>query len=485
MYAPPPSTRYVGNTTQTLFHSVGFRWVLFFFAHFPLFVLMYLARPVATAHAGATFLVGLYVALGDKTKLYRVAYVGAYICGSEVLWRMAKAGVFWEFGKYATSALFFLALLRLGRLKMPILPLLYMAMLIPSIVLTATANLPQDAIDSGVDPRDLISFNMSGPLGLFVCTWFFSSMKFTRPQLQKLFLVLISPIVGIGIYTLITTLSAKAIKFTGESNFATSGGFGPNQVSSMLGLGAMLAFLYMQGDKVSPTVRMLMLGGMLFMAMQSAMTFSRGGLYNAAIGAMLAVLFLFRDGRSRVKIIFSILLFGLALQYFVIPQLDNFTGGAITHRFQDASLTGRDELALGDFALWAGHPVFGVGPGMAKWDRQVDFIPAAAHTEFTRLVAEHGTFGLVAFLLLLLMAVRSVQLARDPWHKALVAAMLGWAFVFMMNAAMRLVAPAFILGLTMAQLAPEEEEEEAMSRAPAGARIRSIASAASTRSLRA
>src|SRR2546425_567404 len=95
---------------------------------------------------------------------------------------------------------------------------------------------------------------------------------------------------------------------------------------------------------------------------------------------------------------------------------------------------------------------------MGKWDRPGGFFASAPHTEFTRLVAEHGTFGFVAFLLLLLMAVRSVQRANDPWHKALVAAMLGWSFVFMMNAAMRLVAPAFILGLTMANLVPEEDE---------------------------
>jgi hypothetical protein len=429
---------------------VGFKWFLFFVAHAPLFFLMFYVRQVATFHTLIVFAVGLYFAL--RGQAHRVAYITAYICGSEVLWRMTKSAVFWEFGKYATAALMLIVLIRNSRTKVPTMPMLYFIMLVPSSIITLTSGDFETA-------RENVSFNLSGPFALFVCAFFFSNLTLTQTQLQKLFLMLISPVVGIGILTLLGTLTAGAIKFTGESNKATSGGFGPNQVSNMLGLGALLAFLYLQDAKANKTLRAFMFGGMVFMAMQSAMTFSRGGLYNAAGGAILAVLFMFRDAKSRLKLIVSILLFFVVVNELVLPALNEFTGGTLLARFQDTNVTGRDELVNGDVQLFMENPIFGVGPGMAKWERDVNFMAAAAHTEFTRLFSEHGSFGVIALLLLIGIAIKSLRRGTTYWHQALIVALVGWAFIFMFNAAMRLVAPAFILGLTMLTLVPSEEGE--------------------------
>jgi hypothetical protein len=56
------------------------------------------------------------------------------------------------------------------------------------------------------------------------------------------------PAVSIAALALFGILTNPDITFNTESNFATSGGFGPNQVSSMLGLGA-LSLLFFLGDR--------------------------------------------------------------------------------------------------------------------------------------------------------------------------------------------------------------------------------------------
>jgi hypothetical protein len=71
-----------------------------------------------------------------------------------------------------------------------------------------------------------------------------------------------------------------------------------------------------------------------------------------------------------------------------------------------------------------------------------------AHTEFSRLLSEHGAFGVVALLSLLAMTL--VNLKRQPSNlgRAMVIGAAAWSVMFMLNAGMRLGAPSFIWGLT-------------------------------------
>src|SRR5690606_11953405 len=109
--------------------------------------------------------------------------------------------------------------------------------------------------------------------------------------------------------------------------------------------------------------------------------------------------------------------------------------------------------------VWAEHPLFGVGPGVAVEARKPLIGPAAAHTELTRLPAEHGIFGVVALFLLLLMAVRNIKRAQTPANKGIVAALIIWVFFFMLNSAIRLAAPAFLFGLTFITLLSEHDSD--------------------------
>ena len=80
------------------------RVLFFFLVHIPIAAAIRTNSLVATAHALAVFVYGLQVATrrrsGDK-----LAYVLAYIAGSEILWRGGHARVFWEYGKYSATLL--------------------------------------------------------------------------------------------------------------------------------------------------------------------------------------------------------------------------------------------------------------------------------------------------------------------------------------------------------------------------------------------
>lgn len=437
-----PLTGFPQNPDRDLSEKRGFRIALFLVGHAPLALLLYQFPPAAFIHAYGAVALGLWWAVRSQQP-ERVAYVAGYVVGAEVLWRMVRAPIFWEFGKYGTVLLFVVALVRLRKLSGPVMPLLYFAMLTPSVALTILNESPEVA-------RQQISFNLSGPLALVVSCWFFSHLKVSAAQLQRLFVVMIGPVIGIAAVTLFATLTNPDLVFTGESNRDVTGGFGPNQVSAALGLGALLAFFCVLNEQLRPALKLLMFGIILLLVSQSALTFSRGGLYNAVGAVIPALFFLLKDARSRLKLLLAGGLLLVVANFVLLPQLDQFTGGALESRFQDVDPTGRTELLTADLSIWFDHPVLGVGPGQAVPYREA--LQLVAHTEFSRLLSEHGVFGLAALMALLTTGVLSLSRARGDRGKAVAIAMITWSCLFMLNAAMRTVAPSFIFGLASATL---------------------------------
>ena len=171
-----------------------------------------------------------------------------------------------------------------------------------------------------------------------------------------------------------------------------------------------------------------------------------------AFGAGVAAsYFLVRKGKSRMVVMVVATLLYVFSTYVMIPFLDDFTSGAFTERYTETSSTGREEAALIDLQLWREYPLLGVGPGRASIYRELVMnTRLAAHTEFTRILAEHGTLGILALIFLFLALWQNVKRTSSLRARALVAALISWAFLFMLVNAFRIVAPAFLLGLTFA-----------------------------------
>jgi O-antigen ligase len=208
----------------------------------------------------------------------------------------------------------------------------------------------------------------------------------------------------------------------------------------------------------SPVLKILLLLIMILSGVQSMMTFSRGGMYNAIGAAFIACLFLLRDRQAALRILVVGTLI-CTLGYFVLlPKMDALTDGALTARFQDTDTTNRMDFILVELQVWRDNPILGVGPDQARGNRAETLgKAAAAHTEFSRMLAEHGTFGLLALLMLIGAGTWNLWKAKGAQHKALVAAAMVWSFLFMTNAAMRIVAPAFMFGLAFIGLVSDKQ----------------------------
>lgn len=445
------SAAHVGSTdsiTREISVPSSLVVLLFLVSHAPLVMAMKDSSSLATIHALGTLALGLFFLAVDREP-YRVIYVMAYMVGAQLLWRISQANVYWEYGKYAVSLLLILAMLKYHRLsKADKKPLLYLVLLLPSIFV-----LP-------VFDRIGISFNLSGPLCLAVAAMFFSTVKLSRAQTARLFIAMLVPIVGVALLATSGTLAHEYLTID-ESSKITSAGYGPNQVSSILGLGGMLTCLYAIIYREKKLIKMLMVALTIWLMAQSALTFSRGGLWTGFGAILVAAFYLIRDRKTRRAILLGGLVFFIIGLYIILPKLDEFTQGKLTERFQNFRPTGRDRILLSDLIIFRGNLLLGVGPGQSKHYRGslYRYRRARAHTEFSRMLSEHGIFGLMALLILLKMSFQRYRSALTPQQKAIVLSFTIWAMLFMLHAGMRLAAPSFLFGLASATALWDGTEE--------------------------
>lgn len=437
---------------------IRYFWILVLLAaHAPLAYAMRLSHYVATAHALLILVLGLWFIVRDKQP-YRLIYLTGYIVGADVLWRMTRAEVLWEFGKYAICFLLILGFLK-WRARRRFLPLLYGLLLIPSIFFTVSSN-------SLWQSKGDISFNLSGPLTLAIAAFFFSGVKLRRKDVWNIILYTIMPIVGIAFLAIFKMYSINYIRFTINSNYITSGGFGPNQISALLGLGALLCWLFIVTQDKFSIVCWIMSGLMIGFLTQAFLTFSRGGVYNFVIAGSLATYYLIKRRQKVLSILgFSALILCI-FGFIIFPKMEHFTGGMVGERFTDTSTTGRWELIKLDLKLWEKNFLFGVGPGGSaserfQTNRDNNIITPSvgqyksAHTEYSRLLAEHGLFGLVALGLLGVMFLQAFLRAPTPLAKGLTLAFMLWALAEMSHAAMRVAAISYFYALPFANFKDE------------------------------
>ena len=400
---------------------------------------------LAALHAGVVIAIGLGASIHRNDKIL-AAYVCAYIVGAEVLWRMVSAPLFWEFGKYAMVVVMGASILRSHRWdRRSRLRVLYIVCLLPSTLVYYEFGSTLAIL------KERLSFNLSGPLAIATAVLFFGRLNLNRAQTARLFVYSIGPILGI-VALAASSMMRGEIQFLNASNFVASGGFGPNQVSAAMGLGVTLSFLYLCVARPSMAVKTLIVAGLAVCAIQSALTFSRTGLYLVAGSVAIAASYLWRIRELR-GILSGLFLTGAAAAVFlVVPLLQQVTGGAAEARWTNTAGTGREELFFDDLAIWRKNWAIGVGPGNVPSSRE-DLSGTMVHTELSRLLAEHGMFGVGALLALGTVALANLRRRRDALTRGLAAAFIGWSFLYMSVSAMRTVAPAFVFGLASSGMA--------------------------------
>lgn len=79
--------------------------------------------------------------------------------------------------------------------------------------------------------------------------------------------------------------------------------------------------------------------------------------------------------------------------------------------------------------------------------REISGIEAAAHIEYSRLLAEHGIFGVMAILIIVLFPVNVFFNLKSPDNKVILIICIVFVFITLGHAAMRTAAPGFVYGL--------------------------------------
>ncbi|MNR30841.1 hypothetical protein D3C85_1483140 [compost metagenome] len=100
-----------------------------------------------------------------------------------------------------------------------------------------------------------------------------------------------------------------------------------------------------------------------------------------------------------------------------------------------------------EIKLFLDNPVVGIGAGMGKELRKESFgLEVASHNEITRMLSEHGLFGIFGLLILLLTPL--ALYINNRQHLYFLSFYVFWLLTIN-HAAMRIAAPAFIYALTL------------------------------------
>jgi hypothetical protein len=431
--------------------SISLTWVMILLgAHIPLALIASRVPMVGTIHALLTLVVGFWWAMSSPVK--RVMYILAYIAASEVFWRMCAASLLWEFGKISVIAILLVAMWRRGAIAPPLLPSLYIALLLPGVLFTLFSE------NLGV-ARQMISFDFSGPLSLALCIGFCMRLRFGRDDLSRVWFAFLGPTMAVAAI-IFQHLTSMVIVFGRNSNMESSGGYGPNQVSASLGMAGLIAFVCATDVRFRRSVRIVATGLIVLFIVLSVITFSRTGLYLFVAGTIVAGAFLIRRPGFRVSVLATLSVLFLLGSFIILPRLETLTSGALGERFASTSLTNRDRIMEADLKIFAEHPVFGIGVGEATIERAKFFMAYATHTEYTRLLAEHGVLGLFAGLVLLYACAKTLSGKQHIMDKVIKSSFLVYGLLFMTVTAMRMVLPSFAVGVAFLSVLHRETMKE-------------------------
>lgn len=401
---------------------------------------------------------GLVFVIKTQNKNHEVLLIAAYFTGIDVYLKMIGSSISNEFGKYMVIVFMLLGIIYRGFSKSAFLYVFFISLLLPAIFI-GTQTLSFD-----VNIRKAIAFNMSGPvcLGIAAIYTFQRSISFTRLMdvLKMLFLPMVAMLVNLFLYT----PSIKEVVINTQSNFATSGGFGPNQVSTVLGLAMFVAFVQLLFGSKSKLLQLVNATLVVLFAFRCIVTFSRGGMLTGLILMLLLLLFVYGLGNAKVKAKIFVLAGAAVFTGLVIWGYTSIqTAGLIDKRYanenargvkKSSAFSGREVLFAEEVKMFVDHPYFGVGVGRNKEVRAEETgIAAASHNEMSRLLAEHGSLGLVAFLILLFTPV--VLYVQDNKQFFAIVFMVFWLLTIN-HAAMRIAAPAFMYSLALLKVRFEE-----------------------------
>lgn len=419
--------------------------------HIGIGLIFYLVPFFSSIYSLLVFGFGLLYISKNKNKNNEALLVAAYVVGLEVFLRMTNGFHINEYGKYTVIIHLFVGMLYQGFSKKSWIYWVFIILLMPGIGLSFFS------LSADVNLRKAIAFNLSGPICLGFCSVYCFDRKITFQQLLNILFFMGLPILSILTYLFFKTPSVKEVITGTSSNFATSGGFGPNQVSTVLGLGMFVFFALFVFWAKSLRLKLVFGAIIVVLAYRGLVTFSRGGTITgfAMMLVLLLLIFYYSNAKGKLKLSFILIFFGASVigvwSYSVLQ-----TKGLIANRYanEDAlgrkkvdRLGGREQINKVEIQAFLDNPIMGIGVGKSKsYISEAIAKDLPSHNELTRMLSEHGMLGVFAIIILLLTPF--IYYINNKYHLLLIPFFIFW-FLTIQHAAMRIAAPAFIYALSL------------------------------------
>ena len=416
--------------------------------------------PIGNIYTLFIIVTGIIIISITRNKNEEALYFLSYLVGAEIFIRMTDGAILYEIGKYGLI-LFSLLGIFLGPIKgkISISLLIYILLLSIGIIFTQ--------VPLGESIRKAIAFNLSGPISLAVFALYCNLRNITIKQLKQLLFFLLSPIFSMIIFLYLKTPSLEDLVFTTSSNFATSGGFGPNQVSTMIGVGTFIIAIFIILRVELSKYLFLDILFLAYFTYRGLLTFSRGGMLTAGVAFITFIVCIVLHKRLTFKKLFLYTSVSFALFMGVWLYTTNITGGLISNRYAGKNVKGvqKKDATAGRAAIFEAQlesfyksPFFGIGVGNGKYKRMQSNIKttAAAHNEISRLLEEQGILGFIALLILLFKPLVNIYFGTMYQRSFLISFYIFW-FLTINHSAMRLAFPGFIYGLSLIKITTDHE----------------------------
>lgn len=195
-----------------------------------------------------------------------------------------------------------------------------------------------------------------------------------------------------------------------ESNYEASGGMPPNHISVLMSL-AVFACVVLSED-AKHLRRLALLGAATVLGSLMVLTFSRGGTV-IVVGTLALYYIVFRKtSRKTIAVVFLMAGIGAVISY----GAREITGGKIVDRYSKVNTSNRYDIDVQGWHIYMNHPILGVGTSNFREaiTEQAFGRMTGAHNELIRAAAEHGTPGLLTWLMFIGSAFAAAAFTGDP-----------------------------------------------------------------------
>ncbi len=352
-----------------------------------------------------------------------------YLQSFEQVARVSKSFPFVpsEFAKYV-SILFVLYALSVSKRKLNPLGIVMFIMITPAIFYDF----------SGQRGWAEVVNHFLSPFAVSLGVMLWGGYRPTEMMVSRLMKLIWLGFVTVLISVVVKTPELETVNFALEGNNATSGGASTNQISTILGFGMFLSFYSLYKKENFTGYKLGDMAIFLLFSFQTLLTFSRGGMIGAVM-AMLVMVFGsavttapsaasdIGPGKKKKGFPVIYLVVGVILLFVAFTVVDQVTGGKLSLRYQGETqgtvsgyaekdinrfTSGRSGIVEDDIKVWLDNPVIGGGIGSSPYLRMRyqadggDFY-ITPHIELSRLLSEHGIFGIVYFVLIIYIGIRT------------------------------------------------------------------------------